>query len=426
MNGGMGRRLSRRTLLTGVAAATFGGASRVTRSRQGLDRFWEVTSSPAADPAIEAYAFPASVSRGQPLHLHVASRYRRLSGLAARVGRTGLEPAQVFDVTTSGSMTSVKIETGMFAAGLYLVALRPADGSDHVRFVPVTVRDDRNPASVIVHIPTATYQAYNAWGGASLYDFDSPGGAAEHVGMDRPYDAFDGAGFCFYGDYQMASWLDAEGVRADFIMSNDLHVSPSALRGRTLFVSAFHDEYWSQEMRNNLHRFIGSGGNAAFLGANNIYARITFDADGRTLSTAPKGTPRRFRDLGQPEDELLGSWYDAYRFPYGSGAAWEARNTNHWIYNGTGMNDGDRIDGLIGYEWDHARTENRSPHVTLLSETQVAPGRRHNGVVFNVPGRGTVVNVGTTYWPRFLTGTGTFPTDQRVITMTRNILTNLS
>ena len=392
----------------------------------GPERFWGATSSPSSDSTIEAHAFPASVDRGQPLRLHIASRHRRLVGVAARIGQAGLEAARHFDVTMVGPAAEINLPTNGFRAGLYLIVLRPADGSDHVRFVPMAVRDDHNPASVVVHIPTATYQAYNAWGGASLYDFDSPAGATDHIRMDRPYDVFDGAGFCFYGDYHLASWLDAEGISADFIMSNDLHASPAIFSGRRLFVSAFHDEYWSQDMRDNLRGFVCAGGNAAFLGANNIYARVAFDADGRTMTVAPKGALRRFRDLGQPEDELLGSWYDAYRFPYGSGSAWEASNADHWIYDGTGMTNGDRIEGLIGYEWDQARIEGRNPHVTVISETVVAPGRRHNGVVFQVPGRGTVVNVGTTYWPRFLTGTGTFPKDERVITMTRNILTRLS
>src|SRR5215469_8600597 len=56
------------------------------------------------------------------------------------------------------------------------------------RFAPLVVRDGR-PAEILFKLPVNTYEAYNAWGGESLYRDDSgtmPTGAAREVSYDRP------------------------------------------------------------------------------------------------------------------------------------------------------------------------------------------------------------------------------------------------
>jgi len=81
--------------------------------------------------------------------------------------------------------------------GVYLVKLTRADGWQ--RWVPFVVRDDSAQPQVLVLLPTATWQAYNAWAGESLYDDQQglmPSGHAFQVSFDRPYQAKDmqGAG----------------------------------------------------------------------------------------------------------------------------------------------------------------------------------------------------------------------------------------
>lgn len=425
--------MSRRRLL-GVTALGLATAKVVSGCRvppTGAERFASADESPPADRTIEAYTTTPSVETGDMLALHVSSLRRDLRVDIGRVGwpsPTLVQRRVVRAVSSHGTAlgdwpVTTEIDTTGFRDGLYLAELRPLGHERPVRYVPFVVRDPASIATVAVQVPFFTYQAYNAWGGASLYEFNSNGRRAGSVGLHRPYDVFDGAGFLFYGDYHLARWLDREGRDVTYLASRDLHADPGALRGRRLLVSAFHDEYWSQAMRDRLAGFIADGGSAAFFGANSVYWRVEIDGD--QMRCEKEGGTGRFRDLGQPESELLGSWYDSHWSPYGRGAPWRAQHTDHWIYEGTGMSDGDTIEGLVGYEWDQLPA-GASPGAITLASTIVEPGRRHDGVIVEPAEGGTVVNVGTTYWPRFLTGGGPFPADARVQRMTSNVLDRLA
>jgi hypothetical protein len=52
------------------------------------------------------------------------------------------------------------------AARVYLLKLVAATGQ---RYVPLTIRDDRSHAALVVQDAVTTWQAYNRWGGRSLY-----------------------------------------------------------------------------------------------------------------------------------------------------------------------------------------------------------------------------------------------------------------
>ena len=61
------------------------------------------------------------------------------------------------------------------------------------RYVPLTVRDDESIAAIVVQSSVTTWQAYNHWGGYSLYEGGSGFGSDERrarvVSFDRPYAA---------------------------------------------------------------------------------------------------------------------------------------------------------------------------------------------------------------------------------------------
>ncbi len=134
--------------------------------------------------------------------------------------------------------------------------------------------------------------------------------------------------------------------------------------------------------------------------------------------------------INQPEDQLLGSRYDSYVLPYGTSFDWAVTNADHWVYGGTGLVNGDRLPGLVGYEWDNAPDPTR-PGLTILSpynrhQQQPHKPHRHEATVIDHPGGGTVFNAGTTYWPRFLLGDSHFRRDANVEQITRNLLHRLS
>src|SRR5262249_19767479 len=71
--------------------------------------------------------------------------------------------------------------------GVYLAVLSSTLG--YQNYVPFVVRNDARTASLLYQQPANTYQAYNSWGGKSLYTFNSTGGTrAYKVSFDRPYE----------------------------------------------------------------------------------------------------------------------------------------------------------------------------------------------------------------------------------------------
>ena len=102
--------------------------------------------------------------------------------------------------------------------GLYVAVLRPATGPP--AFAPFVIRESQfeAPAPVLFVNAAATWQAYNAWGGKSLYGYNSTGYTAAvadlraaTVSFDRPYDADLGAGFLRRWELQFVRWQEREG-----------------------------------------------------------------------------------------------------------------------------------------------------------------------------------------------------------------------
>lgn len=352
--------------------------------------------------------------------------------------RTGLKrvwsKANVEIPLTLANVASVNVPRS-WASGLYLVRAHNARKATGFAWHPFVVTNWAVTSPLVVQVPTFTYQAYNAWNGASLYSFNSSGARAESVGLRRPFDVFDGCGFSFYGDLPFAWWLSRQGIDALWVTSEQTHLQPDLMDNRSLFVSVFHDEYWTPQMRTNLEQAVANGAHAAFLGANNIYWQVELEGLEPHSSGEPRlhcakdktGPQSRFRDVGRPEANLLGSQYGHFRFPYGEAAAdWIVASSTHWIYQGTGLHDGDRIERLIGYEWDRLPGTEVPPNVVKLADSEVMPTHPHHATMVSTPGGGTVFNAGTTYWPRFLAGGGHWQPNPMVHRMTRNLIDRLA
>ena len=104
------------------------------------------------------------------------------------------------------------------ASGVYVVKLTTTDSAHLENQIVFVYRDDnRVPESKILFVlPTATWQAYNNWGGKSLY-FDKNGGAntvagtprAVKVSFDRPLDNNEADQNRFIGpDFYLLAWME--------------------------------------------------------------------------------------------------------------------------------------------------------------------------------------------------------------------------
>ena len=131
---------------------------------------------------------------------------------------------------------------------------------------------------------------------------------------------------------------------------------------------AGHSEYWSKEMVDGAYAARDAGVSLAFITSNEIYwqVRIQPNAEGtpgrivvgyKDFKPDPIDDPTlrtiKWRDLGRPEQELVG-----VQFPIDGNLDWGGLplvpiHTDTWPFEGTGLQDGVPIDAeLSGYEID--------------------------------------------------------------------------
>jgi hypothetical protein len=330
--------------------------------------------------------------------------------------------------------------------GIYLARIGEEAGGREEIFFVVRNAENRPALPLTVQIPTTTMNAYNNWGGASLYPYNSPGVAATAVSFDRPQRADPRwpRGYGFKNEWELrikafVHWLEAMGYEADFITNHDLHERPLSIGRGALFISIGHDEYWTRAMRAHFDGFIAAGGNAAILGGNTCYWQIRLEADDRgggglrrevcyrSAAADPVADPAlktaMWRDLALPENTSFGAGFakGAWRGTAAHGAftLWQP---DHWVFRNTGLRRGDQFGGtpdeqLLGYETngvDYRRDGDGLPVPTgadgtpqsyrILALAELAewgtPGNAALGLFAHQESGGIVFNAATTDWAK--------------------------
>ncbi|GII21685.1 N,N-dimethylformamidase beta subunit family domain-containing protein [Planosporangium mesophilum] len=366
--------------------------------------------------------------------------------------------------------------------GVYLASLVENDGrgvpgpdSRHARALFV-VRAPGVKARILYKLPLLTYHAYNQVtprpyepatrrGGWSLYTVPGldklalpvppsvsvrrPGGGVGgtpwDIGNVDPYDPTPRQTFAHW-DAPFIAWLERTGHRVDYCTDLDLHrFGADLLRRYRLLLSVGHDEYYSDAMRANVERFVRGGGNVAFFGGNTCWWRITFDDDTSFRRES------FWCDVPDPENSLTGVSFrnggerDGDRHPVPVG--YRAQHTDHWVYEGTGLRDGDTFgdrpdEYLVGYECDGAHfdrgrlrrglpvrptgDDGTPEDFTILGVGDVSGsgwGRGNRAATMGLHGgNGTVFTAATTDWARLL-GSGRSPVVEQI---TRNVVERLA
>jgi hypothetical protein len=253
-------------------------------------------------------------------------------------------------------------------SGTYLVKALRDDG--WVSFTPLIVTDSR-PADLLFQASVTTWQAYNDWGGESLYK-DSSGALppgqkfAVQVSFERPYAGQRGLSDAAHLQVPFARFMERNGYDVSYTTNLDVAKEGAAgLQSRGMFLSIGHDEYWAGEERAAADEALAAGVPMAFFGANPAYWKVrlegALDPESAPLVTCYKNRPQddpngpgatgmfRSAAIGQPESELVGVMYDGYQlvlFP------WVVADASSWLFAGTGVEDGDSFHGLIGNEFD--------------------------------------------------------------------------
>ena len=268
--------------------------------RPGTDD-WQLMH-PATSREIEGYASATSVNRGDAIELFVNTasptfvlevfRMGWYQGLGARrivapievAGTAQIMPTMDPDtglvdcawVKSITLTTTNPSEPNDWLSGIYLARLSASD-SGAQSYVIFVVRDDQRQAALLFQLSVTTYQAYNYWGGKSLYHWGSTQRKrAAKVSFNRPYSANAQNPAAAYGmgagefltnlqphpdvykvsnagwDYNMVRWVEREGFDVTYCTSLDTHARPSMLMRHKAWLSIGHDEYWSWAMRDHV------------------------------------------------------------------------------------------------------------------------------------------------------------------------------
>ena len=172
--------------------------------------------------------------------------------------------------------------------GVYIARLSARTGERDCLFVVLAVR----PQPLLAQLPTAAYEAYNAWGGDSLY----PGGA-DRVGItrttqgvavsyERPYDSVTGAGEFFARDVAMVRFLERYAYPVSYTTTESVDGDPGQLSGHRALIDFGHSEYWSERQALAFVRARNAGTSLLFLGSDTMAWRIRYGRASRASTDA--------------------------------------------------------------------------------------------------------------------------------------------
>jgi hypothetical protein len=318
---------------------------------------WRVQG--AGDSTIQGFATAMSVNVGQTEHFKIktpASSYHinilRLGyygGDGARLVAANLKPTAslpqaqpecltesstgLIDCGNWGVSASWTVPTNA-VSGVYIALLVRNDTGGESQ-IPFVVRNDSSHSELLLQTSDATWEAYNDYGGNSLYTCTvaCPSGnpktykGAYAVSYNRPFDgAFttdDGASYLYYAEYQLLYWLEENGYNVSYTSEAEVDNNGALLKNHKLFLSSGHDEYWSAGQRANVEAAREAGVNLAFFSGNELFwkTRWGLSIDGtntpyRTLTTYKE---THFEGPVDPKDPP--TWTGAWRDPRGGPSA---------------------------------------------------------------------------------------------------------
>jgi len=344
-----------------------------------------------------------------------------------------------------------------WVSGVYLGKLSLLDDR-YQSYVIFIVRDDRK-ADLLFQCSDNTWQAYNRWPDQyALYDDGQSEWALKpgvRVSYDRPYGKYcqildaplsQGSGEFLLWEFPFAYWLEREGYDVTYCSNTDTHSDPDSLFRAKGFLSVGHDEYWSPEQFDHVKAAVEKGVNVGFFSGNTCCFVSPFFASstgqphraltragrygGLTAEEAKKMGP--FPIDGPNENTLIGARTIS---PYNGAGDWIVADPGSWIFKDTGMQRGDRIPGLVGWEFHGDPAAIKDLRIVAEGDATNADGDTAHWTATLYPGAhgNWVFNASTIWWAQGLSsppghmlpyshyGRPHGP-DPRVERITRNIL----
>lgn len=355
---------------------------------------------------------------------------RKMATITPSVPLPQRQPAPLIDPTTGlidcgnwavSASWDVPIDA---TSGVYIAKLVRQDtgGAGQVVFI---VRDDEGCADLLFQTSDTTWQAYNTYGGKSLY-VGTPDRAYK-VSYNRPFAtrSYLPRNFLFWTEYPMIRWLEANGYDVSYFSGVDSDLRGDRILAHKIFLSVGHDEYWSARQRSNVEAARNAGVNLAFFSGNAVFWKTRWEESldgsgtshrtlvcykethaGAKIDPTPEWTgtwrDQRFSppaDGGQPENALIGTLFtindgvvnDALTVPssYSRMRLW--RNTT--IVTLTEGETATFPVGTLGFEWGEDIDNGFRPaglvHLSSTTITYDAPQRIVDFGSLYAPGAGT-------------------------------------
>jgi hypothetical protein len=363
------------------------------------------------------------------------------------------------------------IPTGL-ASGVYIAKLRGSTGAESdCLFV---LRAER-PPRLLVEIPTASYEAYNGWGGDDLY----PGGSRRvgvtgttqgvEVSYDRPYESQTGAGQFFIREVAMVRFLERYGYPVGYTTIESIDGDPGQVLEPThprALMDVGHSEYWSERDERAFAGAAEHGTSLLFISSDTMAWRVRFAP--ATAASSQAGEPdhrivaykefvAKDPDRADPTGltpsggaQLVGSAYDGCITPRIAVPGppvydyypWKPSPSLRpaWLFAGTGVEADTSIPGIVGYELDERTTHTPPGTVTVgsgtvpcQSEDEPSPvrGTVADTTLYTAHSGALVFATGTLGWEYALSPVpqaspdAPLAPDPRVVGMTRNLLARM-
>jgi hypothetical protein len=425
---------------------------------------WDIGG--AGDPSIQGFATDISVDRGETVRFKIATdaaaytidiyRLGYYQGDGARLVGSGIvtatlpqsQPAPLTEAATG------LVDCGNWAesahwdvpagavSGIYIAKLTRDDtqGASHIAFV---VRDDASTSALLFKTSDATWQAYNVYGGNSLYVgtvAGYPSGHATKVSYNRPFLTRAGGGgggaeedWLFNAEYPMVRWLEANGYDVTYTTDVDADRRGNLIAQHDVLLSVGHDEYWSAGERAAVTAARDAGTHLAFFSGNEVYWKTRWEpsTDGsatafRTLVCYKEGTLGENACGGKCDplsDTWTGLWRDGCAFPAADGCSPENALSGQisWGLGEAGLQVPDSFSAhrfwrntsvatlgagqtatlgarILGYEFDYEQypASNPAGRVTLSGTT--VGGNLHRLSLYRAPSGALVFGAGTVQW----------------------------
>ena len=243
-------------------------------------------------------------------------------------------------------------------------------------------------------------------------------------------------------EWRLLGWMERELFDYDLYSDWHLHAGELDLDAYQVLVLSVHPEYWSRTMMQRVRDWVWQrGGKLVYLGGNGLNCEVEFLGEDRLrflTHLAPSvdgmlGMPdpadpaqyleSRMHRTHRSEAELLG--VVCTHTGIMTAAPYQVIDSSHWIYQGTGLRQGDLFGEASLHERVHGgasghETDKRSPSSPAGTEFLAKGINRDDGgaeiVYYSTESEGEVFSVGS------ITYVASLLVDQHVSQITRNVL----